>query len=71
MPQIKAVPFQGKTLWDNMEQQEYLINMLNTVIKPQLVHSSLAGTATQTGSPSIPASTTAGAITEPEDDLPF
>lgn len=75
LPRLKQIEFKGEKVWDNTDQNNWLMEYLTHQIKPKLPHPVMGGPASDIGRPAgaPPAGgpTDASHITEPIDDLPF
>lgn len=67
LPPMNKVRFKGQDTWDDTDMMEFLENMVNTQIIPQLRRSSPANQP----APAKPASAAEGIASQYDDDLPF
>lgn len=70
LPQMKSFEHRGKVMWDNTDQQEFFVNMLNQ-LKAKLVPEVMAGPPTPIDPAQPDAVPSASDVAQPVDDLPF
>lgn len=77
LPRLKQIEFKGEQVWDNTDQNNWLVEYLIHQIKPKLPHPVMGGPASDLnksqGQSGLGSSGPMNAdnITEPIDDLPF